>query len=231
MANPWFRLYSEFEDDPKVQMMSEADQRRLVMLFCQRCKEQRRTDSQQSFKWRVSLDEVARTKAIFIENGFIDENWNVVNWEKRQPLWDSSAERTRQYRERIKQSETSQERHSDVDTVTSEQSVTPRGEERRIEQIRTEERRRASAQTSINAPGDFSSLLSISQKIIPPKALPKNKGQMIAEGYTYDNSRPCSVCGEALEWWKSRAGKCLPILAASGELHLGNCAAEMRKAE
>ena len=37
MANPWFRMYSEFATDPKVQSMSEAMQRRLMMLFCLRC--------------------------------------------------------------------------------------------------------------------------------------------------------------------------------------------------
>jgi hypothetical protein len=37
MANEWFRLYREFSSDPKVQMMSEQYQRRLVMLFCLRC--------------------------------------------------------------------------------------------------------------------------------------------------------------------------------------------------
>ena len=30
----WMRLYAEFATDPKVQMMSEAMQRRHVMLFC-----------------------------------------------------------------------------------------------------------------------------------------------------------------------------------------------------
>ena len=33
----WFRLYSEFSTDPKVQMMPEALQRRYVMLMCMRC--------------------------------------------------------------------------------------------------------------------------------------------------------------------------------------------------
>ena len=37
MANPWFRLYSEFATDPKVQMMSESYQRRFIMLLCIRC--------------------------------------------------------------------------------------------------------------------------------------------------------------------------------------------------
>lgn len=37
MANSWFRLYAEFATDPKVQMMSEAEQRRCVIRMCIRC--------------------------------------------------------------------------------------------------------------------------------------------------------------------------------------------------
>ena len=33
MPMPWFRMWSEFADDPKVQIMPEAMQRRLVMLL------------------------------------------------------------------------------------------------------------------------------------------------------------------------------------------------------
>ncbi len=41
MSNAWFRLYHEFSADPKVQMLSEADQRRYIMLLCMRCRESR----------------------------------------------------------------------------------------------------------------------------------------------------------------------------------------------
>ena len=37
MANPWFRMYHELAVDPKVQMLSEIDQRRYLMLLCLRC--------------------------------------------------------------------------------------------------------------------------------------------------------------------------------------------------
>jgi hypothetical protein len=37
MSNPWFRMYSEFAHDPKVQMMTEVMQRRYIMLMCMRC--------------------------------------------------------------------------------------------------------------------------------------------------------------------------------------------------
>jgi hypothetical protein len=108
MANLWFRLYSEFEDDPKVQMMSEPMQRRLIMLMCRRCKGETLHETQMAFHWRISEREVAETKATFMLIGFIDSDWNLINWNRRQFISDSSTDRTRQHRQRKKQSETSQ---------------------------------------------------------------------------------------------------------------------------
>lgn len=82
MAMPWFRLYHEWDSDPKVQIMPEVMQRRLVMLFCARCKcdgEVTFRETETAFHWRVSMAELAETKALFIEQGFIDAHWNLVN--------------------------------------------------------------------------------------------------------------------------------------------------------
>ena len=102
MANPWFRMYSEWGTDPKVQSMSESMQRRLVMLFCLRCSDVTVTlcDDELAFHLRISPSELSKTKALFLSKGFIDEGWNLCNWEKRQYASDSSASRTRAYRER-----------------------------------------------------------------------------------------------------------------------------------
>lgn len=102
MANPWFRMYSEFATDPKVQMMPEAMQRRLVMLFCMRCGDVTVTlgDDEIAFHLRISDAELAETKALFIAKGFIDSKWSIKNWDKRQFASDSSAARTRAYRDR-----------------------------------------------------------------------------------------------------------------------------------
>jgi len=108
LANPWFRLYHEFADDPKVQIMSEVMQRRLVMLFCMRCKGETFQEQLVTFHWRVSKEELADTKKVFLASGFIDDKWNLLNWNARQFLSDSSTDRTRRYRERMKQDETSQ---------------------------------------------------------------------------------------------------------------------------
>ena len=104
MANPWFRLYSEFAHDPKVQMMSEAMQRRYVMLMCMRCSNVMATlrNDEIAFQLRISELELQETKVLFIEKGFIDDSWNLVNWDKRQFKSDydiSGAERQKRYRE------------------------------------------------------------------------------------------------------------------------------------
>ena len=126
MANAWFRMYSEFADDPKVQMMSEVDQRRLLMLFCERCKDVKHDETLRAFHWRITPLELNATKAIFLQFGFIDEDWNVLNWNRRQYISDSSNERVKRYRERKKQSETLQSPFvtaPDTDTDTDSEQI------------------------------------------------------------------------------------------------------------
>jgi hypothetical protein len=101
-------MYSEFSDDPKVQMLPEAMQRRLVMLFCERCKGETLHETERAFHWRVTETELAETKALFMQKEFIDESWNLLNWNKRQFLSDSSTDRVRRHRSHLKQDETLQ---------------------------------------------------------------------------------------------------------------------------
>lgn len=105
----WFRLYAEFATDPKVQMMSEAMQRRLVLLFCLQCGNGLETfheterETSIAFSMRISMDEIALTKAEFMRRGFINEDWTLCNWSKRQYASDSSTARVRKHREAQKQ--------------------------------------------------------------------------------------------------------------------------------
>lgn len=103
MANPWFRMYSEFATDPKVQMMSETYQRRLTMLLCFRCNELvTLQDSEVTFLLRISDDEWATTKECFVAKGFINNDNEILNWDKRQFQSDTSKNRVAAYRERKK---------------------------------------------------------------------------------------------------------------------------------
>lgn len=105
MANQWFRLYSEFAHDPKIQRMSEALQRRFIMLLCIRCSNDDVTlqDEDVTFLLRISNEEWNETKAVFIAKNLIDESNNPVAWDKRQFASDSSAERVARHRAKKKE--------------------------------------------------------------------------------------------------------------------------------
>ena len=167
MSMSWFRLYAEFASDPKVQMMPEHMQRRLVMLFCMRCAyvtnetfherfrngdetsyETNSTfhetkclfhDEEISFQMRISDAETQETKRLFLSKGFIDDGWNLTNWDRRQYASDLSTKRVREHRDRKRKleknevkSETNETFHERFVTV----SETP-PEQNRTEQINT----------------------------------------------------------------------------------------------
>ena len=101
----WFRLYAEFATDPKVQMMSEAYQRRYLMVLCLRCGNGSVTlqDTEVAFQLRITESEWLDTKRDFMLRGLVDDDNNVSAWDKRQYVSDSSAERVAAYRARQKQ--------------------------------------------------------------------------------------------------------------------------------
>ena len=124
MAHQWFRLYSEFASDHKMQMMSEAYQRRYVMLLCLRCSNGDVTlhDNEVAFQLRVTPEEWAQTKIAFIDRNLIDNDNKVLAWDRRQFVSDSSAERVARHRERKKQecNVTVTPPDTDTDTDTEE---------------------------------------------------------------------------------------------------------------
>ncbi|MEM7716531.1 MAG: hypothetical protein AAF349_23695 [Cyanobacteria bacterium P01_A01_bin.68] len=101
----WFKMYGEFATDPKVQIMPEHMQRRLIMVLCLFSNETLidLQDEEIAFALRINEEELAETKALFLKKGFIDENWYIANWEKRQQRSDSSNERVKRFRNKQKQ--------------------------------------------------------------------------------------------------------------------------------
>jgi hypothetical protein len=120
MANTWFRMYHEFATDPKVQMLSEVDQRRFVMVLCLRCCNGDETlhDEEVAFQLRISNDEWKKTKAVFIAKGILNKDNLPTNWDKRQYISDSSTERVRSHREKMKRSSNVPVTPPDTDTDT-----------------------------------------------------------------------------------------------------------------
>jgi hypothetical protein len=104
MANQWFRMYGEFATDPKVQMLSEANQRRYVMLLCLRCSDGDVTlqDEEVAFQLRISGEEWASTKATLMAKKLITDDNRPTAWDKRQYVSDSSSERVAAHRARKK---------------------------------------------------------------------------------------------------------------------------------
>lgn len=127
MANTWFRLYSEFATDPKIQALPEALQRRYVMLLCLKCNGDLDNVTERngsitarngkvtacngsvttkiiSVALRITEEETKETHQTLIDFGLVDEDWNISGWEKRQYISDlrdpTNAERQRRYREK-----------------------------------------------------------------------------------------------------------------------------------
>jgi hypothetical protein len=118
-------------------MLPEAMQRRYVMLMCLRCSEVLETlhETEIAFQLRLSTDELDETKQLFISKNFIDEHWNLLNWDKRQFVSDSSTMRVAKHRNKKKQAsnadETLQKRPSnaidtDTDTDTDTEQIQKR---------------------------------------------------------------------------------------------------------
>jgi hypothetical protein len=116
-------------------MLPEAMQRRYVMLMCLRCSEVLETlhETEIAFQLRLSTGELDETKQLFISKNFIDEHWNLLNWDKRQFVSDSSTMRVAKHRNKKKQvsnvDETLQKRPSnaiDTDTDTDTEQIQKR---------------------------------------------------------------------------------------------------------
>ncbi|MEZ5691178.1 MAG: hypothetical protein R3D71_05900 [Rickettsiales bacterium] len=111
--NSWFRLYAEFAFDPKVQALSEALQRRYIMLLCMKCNGDLKKVTESNAKLalcvtatalRITEDEAKVTHETLVEFGLIEENWDIKKWNKRQYISDlkdpTLADRQRRFREK-----------------------------------------------------------------------------------------------------------------------------------
>ena len=116
----WCRLYHEFATDPKVQMMPEAMQRRLIMLFCFQADGSLETMDEETLAFALHIDaaELKKTRELFVKKGFVGkDSWMPRNWDKRQMASDNVNERVKRYRERNER--------SNNDSVTLQKRRTP----------------------------------------------------------------------------------------------------------
>lgn len=117
-GNSWFRFYNDVINDPKVQLLPKALRWSWVELLCLASKSDGVLPpiEQIAFSARASINDAQSDIDALILAGLIDitPNGKLVphNWAERQFASDSSRERTRNYRDRLKK------RSSDAD-VTS----------------------------------------------------------------------------------------------------------------
>jgi hypothetical protein len=120
----WFRLYSDITDNHKLRMLAFEDRWHFVAVLA--CNSAGLIKGDNEFlerslavKLGVQLRELDEIKRRLMDVKLIDKSWKPIGWDERQYVSDSSANRTRKYREKQKLSKgvTSPKRHSDV-TVT-----------------------------------------------------------------------------------------------------------------
>ena len=104
MSLPWFRVYRELKDDPKMGELSDASFRVFIESLCWACEQERmgltglRLDNANwAFRRNViePLQDLLQRQMLSTTS---DGEIMVPKWEKRQKSSDSSAERVRKYR-------------------------------------------------------------------------------------------------------------------------------------
>lgn len=130
MSAQWFRFYSEVLDDPKVQMLPAAEFKAWVNILCLASKYDGVLPDVSAVSFALRIDETGVLTLLerLLNAGLIDKRNGGPNgyhyaphsWAKRQYKSDSSTDRVKRYRERLKRSdETAPEAETEAD-ISSE---------------------------------------------------------------------------------------------------------------
>lgn len=131
---PWFRFYTEWVHDPKVQTLDYEQQRHMVALMCLKGDgtidslpdDPDKADALMAYALGVTLVTARDIKKCHSDNLFLSHGWQIRKWSDRQYRSDSSRLRTRKYREKLKSKnggfgpKTSHHSHSDVTETVPE---------------------------------------------------------------------------------------------------------------
>lgn len=107
---PWFRMYTDFLNDPKMITLAFEDQRHFIGLLAlkgdgtldNQCAPDLLNRIVAQRLW-VDFAIVGEIKKRLMAVGLIDENWQPSAWDKRQMRSDSSTDRVRAHRNKSKQ--------------------------------------------------------------------------------------------------------------------------------
>ena len=127
----WLRLWTDILEDPKLLLLAPGDRwyyigilalKRTGLLDERDSAEMR--DRKVALRLRLDAPERDELRRRLMEVRLIDKDWQPVGWEKRQFDSDTSAARTRKWREKKRHGDkpvTTKERHGDVTVTPSEQ--------------------------------------------------------------------------------------------------------------
>lgn len=112
MSNPWFRMYVDFLNDPKLIALAFEDQRHFIGILALKCDGALDSGAAPELLNRIVAQRlwidhgvILEVKKRLIAAGLIDADWQPLAWNRRQFISDSdptNAERQRRYRERKK---------------------------------------------------------------------------------------------------------------------------------
>ncbi|SAL26054.1 gp60 [Caballeronia turbans] len=136
---PWFRMYTDFLNDPKMITLAFEDQRHFIGVLALKgegtldnaCAPELLTRIVAQRLW-IDHAVIGEVKRRLVAAGLIDDNWQPLAWDKRQMRSDSSTERVRAHREKAKQTRN--------DDETLQEHSSNGLDKKREEEIREEER-------------------------------------------------------------------------------------------
>ena len=99
----WFRAYYWFGTDPRIQALSEVDQRRYLLLLCLRSKQQQLTDQLIANFLTIKLNDWQATKQRLIKIGLSDSQNEPCDWPQLKYKSDCSTARVQKHRQKNQQ--------------------------------------------------------------------------------------------------------------------------------
>jgi len=106
---PWFRMYAEFLNDPKIIALAFEDQRHYIGLLALKCDGALDAGAAPDLLDRIVAQRlwvdfavIREVKKRLVASGLISEDWQPLAWNKRQMLSDSSTSRVAKFRAKKK---------------------------------------------------------------------------------------------------------------------------------
>ncbi|WP_175764571.1 hypothetical protein [Burkholderia ambifaria] len=205
-AMPWFRMYTDFLNDPKMISLAFEDQRHFVGVLALKgdgtldnvCAPDLMNRIVAQRLW-IDYAVIGEVKKRLVAAGLIDDNWQPLAWEKRQMRSDTSTERVRAHRAKAKQSgngnETFHETHDETFHETHDETLPERSSNGLDTDTDTDTEKEESQKHTHSAAPSADRSESADEKPLNAKAL-------VAEGVERQH---------AVDWLRIRKAKRLPL--------------------